>query len=154
MLSHIHRMHIVQARDLFDADYAFMTGFVRQPRWADKVANGIDIRLTRSAVFIDHYMSAIDFHASAVQSYALDVANDTDRRNHPIHSNVLALTTGLDCHRHLVIAFLGALYCRIDKIFIPCFSNALCAKAEISSSSTGRILGRTSTTVTCAPIFR
>ena len=38
--------------------------------------------------------------------------------------------------------------------FIPCRSNALWAKALISSSSTGRMRGSTSTTVTCAPMLR
>ena len=37
---------------------------------------------------------------------------------------------------------------------MPCFSNALRAKAEISSSSTGRIAVSTSTTVTSAPSVR
>jgi hypothetical protein len=38
--------------------------------------------------------------------------------------------------------------------FMPCFSNAFCAKALISSSSTGRTRSITSTTVTAAPMFR
>ena len=37
---------------------------------------------------------------------------------------------------------------------MPCFSNALCAKAEISSSSTGRMRGSTSTTVTSTPMLQ
>ncbi len=40
------------------------------------------------------------------------------------------------------------------RIFMPCFSNALRAKAEISSSSTGRTRSSTSTTVTSAPMLR
>ena len=39
-------------------------------------------------------------------------------------------------------------------ILMPCFSNALRANAEISASSTGRICGSTSTTVTSAPSVR
>ena len=37
-------------------------------------------------------------------------------------------------------------------ILMPCFSNCLRAKAAISASSTGRICGSTSTTVTSAPM--
>ena len=37
------------------------------------------------------------------------------------------------------------------RILMPCFSKALRAKAAISASSTGRICGSTSTTVTSAP---
>ena len=40
------------------------------------------------------------------------------------------------------------------KILMPCFSNALRAKAAISASSAGRICGSTSTTVTSAPNVR
>ena len=40
------------------------------------------------------------------------------------------------------------------RIFIPCFSKALRAKSEISSSSTGSTRGSTSTTVTSAPKSR
>ncbi len=40
------------------------------------------------------------------------------------------------------------------RIFMPCFSNALRAKAPISSSSTGRMRSSTSTTVTSAPMLR
>ena len=39
-------------------------------------------------------------------------------------------------------------------IFMPCFSKALRAKAEISSSSTGSTRSSTSTTVTSAPMSR
>ena len=39
-------------------------------------------------------------------------------------------------------------------ILMPCFSNALRAKAAISASSTGRICGSTSTTVTSEPSVR
>ncbi len=38
------------------------------------------------------------------------------------------------------------------RILIPCFSNSLRARAEISSSSSGRMRGSTSTTETCAPM--
>ena len=37
---------------------------------------------------------------------------------------------------------------------MPCFSNALRANAAISASSTGRICGSTSTTVTSEPMVR
>ena len=37
-------------------------------------------------------------------------------------------------------------------IVMPCFSNALWAKAEISASSTGRMRSIVSTTVTLAPM--
>ena len=37
------------------------------------------------------------------------------------------------------------------RIVMPCFSNSCCANAEISASSTGRIRGITSTTVTLTP---
>ena len=37
---------------------------------------------------------------------------------------------------------------------MPCFSKRLRAWAAISGSSTGRICGSTSTTVTCAPMLR
>ena len=40
------------------------------------------------------------------------------------------------------------------RIFMPCFSNRLRARPAISASSTGRICGSTSTTVTSAPIVR
>ena len=40
------------------------------------------------------------------------------------------------------------------RIFMPCFSNALRAKAEISASSTGSTRSITSTTVTSAPMVR
>ncbi len=40
------------------------------------------------------------------------------------------------------------------RILMPCFSNALRAKAAISASSAGRICGSTSTTVTSAPKVR
>lgn len=40
------------------------------------------------------------------------------------------------------------------RIFMPCFSNALLAKAETSASSTGRMRSSTSQTVTSAPIVR
>ena len=40
------------------------------------------------------------------------------------------------------------------KILMPCFSNCLRANAEISASSTGKICGSTSTTVTSAPNAR
>ncbi len=40
------------------------------------------------------------------------------------------------------------------RIFIPAFSNRLRAKAAISASSTGRIWGITSTTVTSTPMVR
>jgi len=40
------------------------------------------------------------------------------------------------------------------RIFMPCFSKALRAKALISSSSTGRMRSMTSTTVTSAPRLR
>ena len=37
---------------------------------------------------------------------------------------------------------------------MPCFSNAFCAKALTSASSTGRMRSMTSTTVTSAPMLR
>ena len=40
------------------------------------------------------------------------------------------------------------------RILMPCFSNALRANAAISASSTGRICGSSSTTVTSAPMVR
>jgi hypothetical protein len=40
------------------------------------------------------------------------------------------------------------------RILMPCFSKLLPAKAAISASSTGRICGSTSTTVTSAPMVR
>jgi hypothetical protein len=40
------------------------------------------------------------------------------------------------------------------RIFMPCFSKARLAKAETSSSSTGRMRSTTSQTVTSAPIVR
>ena len=40
------------------------------------------------------------------------------------------------------------------RIFMPCFSKARLAKAETSSSSTGRMRSTTSATVTSAPMVR
>ena len=40
------------------------------------------------------------------------------------------------------------------RILMPCFSKCLRAKPAISASSTGRICGSTSTTVTSAPMVR
>jgi len=40
------------------------------------------------------------------------------------------------------------------RILMPCFSNCFRANAAISASSTGRICGSTSTTVTSAPMVR
>ena len=36
------------------------------PLRADEVTDGVDTRFARPAVFVDHYMSAINFHAGAV----------------------------------------------------------------------------------------
>ena len=52
-------------------------------------------------------------------------------------------------------AFLSSLVTLASvKILMPCFSKLLRAKAWISWSSTGRICGSTSTTVTSAPSVR
>ena len=64
----------------------------------------------------------------------------------PLPSSMVAVTLS---------AFLSSLVTLAPvKILMPCFSNALRAKAAISASSTGRICGSTSTTVTSAPSVR
>ena len=59
-------------------------------------------------------------------------------------ASMVAVTWSLPLFRDLTAAPV--------RIFMPCFSKALWAKAEISSSSTGRMRGRISTTVTSAPM--
>ena len=50
--------------------------------------------------------------------------------------------------------FFTPLTAALVRIFMPCFSNALRARAEISASSTGSTRSMTSTTVTATPMFR
>ena len=64
----------------------------------------------------------------------------------PLPSSIVAVTPS---------AFFSSLVTLAPvRIFMPCFSKALRAKAAISASSTGRICGSTSTTVTSEPMVR
>ena len=64
----------------------------------------------------------------------------------PLPSSMVAVTLS---------AFLSSLVTLAPvRILMPCFSKLLRAKAAISASSTGRICGSTSTTVTSAPSVR
>ncbi len=89
MLQRVHRMHVVQAGDLLDADHALMARLMRQPRRAGEVADRVDAGLAGAAVFVDHDMGAVDLDAGALQADILDVANDTDGGDHPIDGDVL-----------------------------------------------------------------
>ena len=52
------------------------------------------------------------------------------------------------------LPFFSAFTVALVMIFMPCFSKDLCAKAEISASSTGSTRSSTSTTVTSLPRVR
>src|SRR6202000_1365800 len=64
----------------------------------------------------------------------------------PLPSSMVAVTLS-DCLSSLVTL-------APVNILMPCFSKLLRANAAISASSTGRICGSTSTTVTCEPSVR
>ena len=64
----------------------------------------------------------------------------------PLPSSIVAVT--------LSAAFSTLVTLAPVMILMPCFSKRLRARAAISASSTGRICGSTSTTVTSAPMVR
>ncbi len=64
----------------------------------------------------------------------------------PLPSSIVAVTLSAFLSSFVTLAPV--------RILMPCFSKLLRAKAAISASSTGRICGSTSTTVTSAPSVR
>jgi hypothetical protein len=106
----IHRMHVVQAGDLLDADHALMARLVREPGRAGEVADRVDPGLAGAAEFVDHDMGAVDFDAGAFQADPFDIADDADGGNHAIDGDVLRLAAGFHGDRDAVGGFLHALH--------------------------------------------
>ncbi|MGY3082320.1 hypothetical protein ACVWZZ_008728 [Bradyrhizobium sp. LM6.10] len=79
----VHGMR-VQALDRLDADHAFMLGLVREHRGTRDVADGIDAGDVGVAVAVDHDDAAIGFDAELFEAEILDIADDADRRDHPL----------------------------------------------------------------------
>ena len=74
----------MQALDRLDADHALMLGLVRQHRRPGDVADGVDAGHVGLAVAVDHDAAALGLDAELFQAEALDVADDADRRDHPL----------------------------------------------------------------------
>ena len=83
-----------------------MAGFMRQPRRAGYIANGIDASLAGRPPLIGHDMAAINFDFSRLKAKIFGVAGNANRKNHPacLQWLVLAFNAGLNpvciaCHR-------------------------------------------------------
>ena len=145
----------MQALDRLDADHALVLGLVRQHRRAGDVADGVDARHVGACRAVDHDGAAVDLHAELFQAEVLDVADDADRGDDAVDGERLraalaVVDGGGDAVGLLVeLGHLGAGH-DLDALLLE----RLRAKAAISASSTGRICGSTSTTVTSAPIVR
>src|SRR6185437_8437756 len=72
----------VQPLDGLDADDALMLRLVGQHRRPRDIADGIDAGHIGFAVAIDHDAAAIGFDAELLKSEILDIADNTDRRDH------------------------------------------------------------------------
>ena len=57
-------------------------------------------------------MRAVDLHLGAFEAKILHVADDADRRDHPIHGDFLLLAAGFDRHGDIIRALLRALHRR------------------------------------------
>ena len=84
----VHRMRM-QALDRLDADHAFMLGLVREHRRPRDVADGVDAGHIGPAHAVDHDGAAIGLHAELFETEILDIADDADRRNHPVDGHRL-----------------------------------------------------------------
>src|SRR6516165_7784869 len=145
----------MQALDGFDANHAFMFGLVRQKRRTGDIADGVDSGHVGFAHPIDDNRAAIGFHSKFFQAEVFDIADDSDGRDDALSRERLCPTLPSSIVAVTLSDFLSSFVTLAPvKILMPCFSKLLRAKAAISVSSTGRICGNTSTTVTSAPSVR
>src|SRR3546814_4532533 len=90
----LHRVDVVEAGDLLDADDALVLGLVGQHRRAGDVADGVDAGLPRAAVAIHLDDAALGLHLGALEPQVLDVALHADGGDHAVDGD-LALLAGL-----------------------------------------------------------
>ena len=79
----------MQALDRLDADHALVLGLVRQHRRPRDIADGVEARHVGLAEAVDDDAAAIGLHTKCFEAKALDIADDTDRRDHPLGGDVL-----------------------------------------------------------------
>src|SRR5205085_10317596 len=91
----VHRMGI-EALDLFHADDAFMLGLMGQHRRASNIADCIDAGHIGATEAIYQDRPLVNLDAQRFEPEILDVASDTDRRDHAVDGDFLSLAALLD----------------------------------------------------------
>src|SRR5690606_17105805 len=103
-------MDVLEARDLLDADHAFMARLVGEPGRAGEVADRVDALDAREAPFVGHHMALLDLDARFLEAEVLHIAGDADRKNDAIHGHFRGLAALLlDDGGHVVLALLELL---------------------------------------------
>ncbi len=97
-----NRMRMLTCDQLGNHD-AFVRGFMRQPRCASNIADGVEPIDIGTAELVGNDMGAVNFDAQFFKAKTFDIANNTNRRNHSVEVFLDHFATGFDMRGDLAL---------------------------------------------------